>query len=195
MIRSVAQNMNRLSIVRGADFISRTSIKNVTSLGTIKALHGELNLELIKNKFNVELAVPLGDPALFTRRILDLKFPKKQNKYAFGFVPHYADHSMEHKEIVESMGGAYISVEQNLFDFVNQLLACKFIMSSSLHGLILSDSFGLPYTWIQLGDRLTGGEFKFKDYYSTMYPEKVTELNSRDYTNIQELIYDAIPAA
>lgn len=195
MIGSVAQNMNRRSIVRGAGFISENSIQNVTSLGTIKALRGELSKELIKNKFDIELSVPLGDPALLTPRLFNFELPITQAKYEFGFAAHYADHSIDQKRIVENMGGLYISVEQNLSDFVSQLLACKIIMSSSLHGLILSDSFGLPNTWIQLGDRLTGGDFKFKDYYSTMYPEKVTPLISNDYNNFEGLISDAISAA
>ena len=39
-------------------------------------------------------------------------------------------------------------------------------MSSALHGLICADSLGIPNQHIILGEKVVGGEYKFKDYYS-----------------------------
>ena len=36
-----------------------------------------------------------------------------------------------------------------------------------MHGLILADSYGIPNQWVRFGDRIIGGEYKYKDYYST----------------------------
>ena len=37
-------------------------------------------------------------------------------------------------------------------------------MSSSLHGLIAADAYGIPNARINLTGRLVGGDFKFEDY-------------------------------
>jgi hypothetical protein len=51
---------------------------------------------------------------------------------------------------------------------ISKISACKMIFSSSLHGLIVADSYSIPNYWIKLSDRLTGGDYKFKDYYSAI---------------------------
>ena len=43
---------------------------------------------------------------------------------------------------------------------------CECIISSSLHGLIIADSFLIPNQMVHLTDKLYGDGFKFDDYYS-----------------------------
>jgi pyruvyltransferase len=47
------------------------------------------------------------------------------------------------------------------------------IASSSLHGLILADAYGIPNVWMCLNKDTGGGEFKFKDYYEGVLKEYV----------------------
>ena len=64
--------------------------------------------------------------------------------------------------------------------------SCKHIISSSLHGLICSDSLGIPNRWIKLS-QLLGNDFKFKDYYSVFDIEpQYIELSGQE--SIEELI-------
>ena len=49
---------------------------------------------------------------------------------------------------------------------IDQIKSCENIISSSLHGLIVSDAYGIPNVWIKISDNINGGEFKFKDYFS-----------------------------
>jgi pyruvyltransferase len=61
-------------------------------------------------------------------------------------------------------------------------LECKIVLSSSLHGLVLADSFQIPNKRIVLSNNIIGGDFKFKDYYSGIdneyrIPKKVQTLN------------------
>lgn len=66
------------------------------------------------------------------------------------------------------------------------MLSCKCILSSSLHGLIVADSFNIPNRWISLSESslLEKQNFKYLDYYSSMdvYDEEPLNLNDVDLT-------------
>ena len=47
---------------------------------------------------------------------------------------------------------------------LQQLLSCKKIITSSLHGLIIADAYGIPSAWLS-STSPKGGEFKFYDYF------------------------------
>ncbi|OBU24872.1 polysaccharide pyruvyl transferase family protein [Photobacterium aquimaris] len=165
MVGSVIHEMNKKSIVIGSGLIHPDFLKGINELGDIRALRGELTKFHIEKKFAVELNVPLGDCALLMPRVINCNDIQKNS--SFGLVLHYKDDDHKIKEIVTELGGKIISVSQNVTDFVNELNTCEVILSSSMHGLILSDAYNIPNERIILGDLLTGGDFKFKDYYST----------------------------
>ena len=49
----------------------------------------------------------------------------------------------------------------NWRDVINHILECKIIISSSLHGLILSDAYDIPNFWIKFSDKTFDGSFKY----------------------------------
>jgi len=53
---------------------------------------------------------------------------------------------------------------------VREIGACAAILTTSLHGLITADSFGIPALWTILQPELSGGDFKFLDYESVVTP-------------------------
>ena len=60
-----------------------------------------------------------------------------------------------------------INVDLEVEDFIKEVLKCKYTISSSLHGVIISHSYGiksLPFNLEENG--LNGTFFKFEDYYS-----------------------------
>ena len=48
--------------------------------------------------------------------------------------------------------------------FVDELVSCEMIFSSSLHGLIIADAYNIPNRRVIFGNKLIGGDFKFNDY-------------------------------
>lgn len=163
-VGSVLGAMNKNSIVWGSGLISDDMIDNVKNIGDIRALRGHLTKEKIENKFNIKLDVPLGDPALLMPKIYK---GVKDKKYKFGFVPHYVDENHKLIDIVIDMGGHIIKVDLPVEKFINELTSCEYIISSSMHGLILADAYGIPNVRVHLSNLIYGGDFKFNDYLST----------------------------
>lgn len=59
-----------------------------------------------------------------------------------------------------------IDIQLKPKEFVKQVAKCDFILSSAMHGLICADSLGIPNKHIILSNNVTGGDYKFRDYYS-----------------------------
>lgn len=164
-VGSVLSSMNKKSVVWGSGLISENAINDITHIGDIRALRGYLTKEKIEERFQIKLEVPLGDPALLMP--LFIKPGSIAKEYKFGLVLHYVDKHHPIKKLAEKLGGKIIDVGLSINEFVNQINKCEKILSSSMHGLILSDAYSIPNQRIVLSDNIIGGDFKFKDYYST----------------------------
>ena len=108
-----------------------------------------------------------GDPVLLFPEIYSAENSVK--KYKYGIVPHFKDkssigiqkiHDLQNPEI------KIIDIQSGIEDFVNDILSCENILSSSLHGLILAEAYGIPTCRLVFSEKLLGGDFKFYDYYS-----------------------------
>ena len=67
---------------------------------------------------------------------------------------------------------ALIDVRMPPKDVVNAISRCNYVISSSLHGLIVADSLKIPNLWVKSSDSIIGGEFKYHDYYSCFNVER-----------------------
>ena len=132
----------------------------------IHALRGKYTqAELSKYTKQNLSKIPLGDPGLLASKLLT-DLPEKEFKV--GIIPHYVD---QHDPAVEALkrlhpSSTVISILGDPIETLNKIAQCEIILSSAMHGLIAADSLNIPNQWIQFSDKLTGGNFKFNDYYS-----------------------------
>lgn len=121
------------------------------------AVRGKLTADIVKKSGGIVPDV-YGDPAL----LLPLIYPKskKNKKYSVGYIPHYVDRSFVKAGKDETIIDVSLPVEE----FIDRILECEKIVSSSLHGIVISEAYGIPVEWIQYSNKLTGGKFKFHDY-------------------------------
>lgn len=162
-VGSILRIANQNSIVWGSGFISQKGNIKYRPL-KVCAVRGPLTRELLLKK-GIETPEIYGDPALLIPRFYN---PKVQKKHKLGVIPHYRD--IEHPVVkhLEQQGARILDITKSAEAFIDDLLECEHTISSSLHGLIASDSYGIPNQWITLKNELTGGTFKFQDYYHSI---------------------------
>ncbi|MDM7831055.1 polysaccharide pyruvyl transferase family protein [Cellulomonas edaphi] len=112
-----------------------------------------------------------GDPALLAPLYY---LPKITPTYEVGVIVRWAERSWAEAEV----GPGVRVIDYGSGDIeriIDEMLSCKRIVTSSLHGLIVSDAYGIPSAWLASGTP-RGGEFKFHDYFASVkkhrYPVK-----------------------
>ena len=68
-------------------------------------------------------------------------------------------------------------VQTGVEDMVEFLLGCELVVSSSLHGIIFAEAFGVPARWWAPpngGAARTERAFKYQDYYAGARPHLFT---------------------
>ena len=138
----------------------------------VVAVRGPLTREYLLNQ-GVECPEVYGDPALLLPLLYKPQNIKK--KYKLGIIPHYVDfnNKLLSRFVATNKGVKLISLTdyKDWQDVVDQINECENIISSSLHGLIISDAYSVPNLWIKLSDGIAGGEFKYKDYFASVNRE------------------------
>ncbi|MCL2618978.1 MAG: glycosyltransferase [Defluviitaleaceae bacterium] len=107
--------------------------------------------------------LPMGDPGL----LVNLAFAPGAKTDKIGVVPHFADFNAPEIEALRSDARFMVINPLDAPDkVIAEIASCAGILSSSLHGLITADSFGIPNRRIRLSDRTDNGDYKFNDYAS-----------------------------
>lgn len=129
----------------------------------VLAVRGPLTRKYLLEK-GIECPEIYGDPALLLPRYYT---PKSQKKYKCGIIPHFKDkESPLVQKLAENNDIHFIDV-QNVKDwryFIEEIASCEFILSSSLHGIIIADTYNVPNSWVEF-DRIDLKRFTFRDYF------------------------------
>lgn len=162
VVGSILHHADDNSIVWGAGLIS----KNHKPKGKPKfcAVRGPLTREILIASGHKCPAV-YGDPALLYPRYY---VPKIRQKHKIGIIPHYKD---KNNGWVKNQDAKIIDIQGDINQVVDDVCSCEVIISSSLHGIIIADAYGIPGFWVKLSDKLIGGDFKFKDYFLSVNRE------------------------
>lgn len=112
-----------------------------------------VNVLALRGRLSGEAPV-YGDPAL----LLPLMYkPNIKKTKKVGHIPHiWQQHRFQEE---------YISVNLPWKDFVDEVLKCETIISSSLHGVIIAQAYGVPVVW-QHYKIIPGARIKHEDYLS-----------------------------
>lgn len=154
--------MHPEAVVWGAGLIQPPS-KKLPVPRRISAVRGPLTRSKLL-KQNIKCPETYGDPALLLPLVYQ---PPSVKRHPVCLIPHVSELDCAFVQSWQSQGRACLDLRnyrhwQECIDFI---AASETVLSSSLHGLILADSYGVPSRRIVISDRLIGGDFKFHDYY------------------------------
>lgn len=161
---------NKLLNIWGSGFIEDVNLKRhpfqkFNRKINILALRGILSKQRCETLLNTKLnKIALGDPGLLSSELINVSDIKKE--YKVGIILHYVDKNSDLLKNIQLNDYHLIDVEWNPIKVIKEIAKCEVIFSSAMHGLIASDSLGIPNQWIQLSEKVYGQNYKFKDYYS-----------------------------
>ena len=125
----------------------------------IHAVRGPLTREQFLKR-GIPCPAVYGDPALLWPRY----FPcTEQKKYDVTIIPHYREWSLP---AVETLKRTYKVLDPgtDFLSFPSVIAESRRVLSSSLHGLILADAYGVPNARIRFSDVVVGRHFKYIDH-------------------------------
>jgi len=106
-----------------------------------------------------------GDPAILMPYIY--KVPREEIQWKIGIIPHYVDKKHVAHLQYQHPDVRILDIQAGIKDLMKAVAKCKVILSSSLHGVILAEAMGKKACYVQMDNKVVGGDFKFKDYYAS----------------------------
>lgn len=170
----------------------------------IMAVRGPKTKEFC-DKYGVQCPELYGDPALLlplvyqprrgVQRSISASCVQEVQKATFrlGIIPHVVDlHHPVIEEIREKHADEILIIDlahyKKWTDVIDQICSCERILSSSLHGLIVSDAYQVPSCWIELTGNISGGYFKYYDYASSVNRDFLNPIRIEKYADVADLV-------
>lgn len=125
-------------------------------------------VDFANEKFSVVSQPPVvGNAALLLPRLYTSKRCLKRR--SLRVIPHcyewdepffVAAREWEDSRVIDITGG--------IEEVIEEIVSCDRIISSSLHGIICADAYGVPALWLHASDKPVGDGFKFRDYFTSV---------------------------
>ncbi|MUP44181.1 polysaccharide pyruvyl transferase family protein [Gramella sp. BOM4] len=190
---SILAHATMHSVVWGSGIVDR---KHHVNQADFRAVRGPETRSFLLN-LGYKCPEIYGDTAIL---LPDYFSPKVQKKFELGIIPHYVDYKTikdkygkyENIKVIDLMT---LDVEKT----TTEILSCRRIVSSSLHGLIVPHAYGIPAIWIQFSNKVFGDNIKYEDYYQSVQMEEYKNpdngLNLTDDSHVEDLFqkYESLP--
>jgi hypothetical protein len=146
---------------------------------TVAACRGPLSRE----RLGRGPEVALGDPGLLVSRWVR----RRPTTRRVGLVPHFRhSHDLLWARLERGPGTARIDVRAHPARVASRISQCSAVVTSSLHGLIAADAFGIPALWVCLEPGLEGGDFKFRDHEAA-FTDRRRQVAAEDLIGMEQV--------
>ena len=120
----------------------------------VRAVRGPLTREKLLS-LGIDCPEVYGDPAL----LLPILFPEKRPTYERDYIVIPNLNEIQAYKNIPNV----VLPTQNAEKVVSEILKAKFVISGSLHGIVVAEAFGIPARLIRLSK--VEPMFKYRDYY------------------------------
>lgn len=158
---------NKKTVIWGSGLVS-ADMEILHKPNKICSVRGPLTRKVLLDR-GISCPPIYGDPALLISRFYT---PNIKKKYKLGIIPHVIDVDNTYLKMFKDKHPDVLIISMSDYtdwrDIPDQICSCEKIISSSLHGLIISDSYSVPNLWVKFSDKIIGGNFKYLDYFCSV---------------------------
>jgi len=146
-----------------------------------RAVRGKLSREALR----APPTTPLGDGALMLAFLLSRDpvlccNPRQKGRVCF--LPHITQGLEDWPAVPwDTLDVDVISPRMPWQHVVRKIIECDWLVTSSLHGVIVAETFGTPFWWVDWPP-IPEGDFKFRDYFSATREESSFPRPTQDLT-------------
>ena len=158
--------------IGGGNYESKSNIKHITPYAII-AVRGPLSRQKLLN-FNIKCPENYGDPLILMPCVYNKQAIIEDN--IIGIIPHYIDNDNDNYKLLKSNleNEGYIvkfidiEVTDNYEKLIDDINNCKYIISSSLHGVIMGIIYKKKTIFVEFSNKVIGNTFKFEDFFQSV---------------------------
>ena len=115
-----------------------------------------------------------GDPAVLCPLFIR---PEVEPTIDVGVIHHFAEAvALPAARIADAASVRVIDIRGSISGVIEQILSCRVIVSSSLHGIIGAHAYGRPAYWLKASDLPVGDDLKYRDYFASIGHRDVVPL-------------------
>jgi len=170
-VGSILNRATNKHIVMGSGFIKEND-KVISNPYLILSVRGPKTREKLL-KMNIKCPEKYGDPLI----LFPLLYNKKQPcEYKIGIIPHYIDKNSEKlNKLINNLKNKNYKI--NIINivtgldykpFIDEINKCEYIISSSLHGIIMGLVYGKKTIFTKFSNNVIGDLFKFNDFFLSL---------------------------
>lgn len=159
-IGSIIQFLGQDCVIYGSGFLFRWAMPRFARKKLrldVRAVRGPLTRSILI-ELGYKVPEVYGDPAI----LLPLFYTptiKDNNKYDFIVIPHES----HYKDYKDKPYPVLSTLTNDWEKFINEICSSKLVISSSLHGIIIAEAYGIPA--IFLDETENSDQLKYEDYY------------------------------
>jgi hypothetical protein len=184
-------NLPDRTVYMGAGSVLGENLDNVVVWGTgaiaadakiakakeFRAVRGPLTRDIIV-KAGWPCPERYGDPGILVPHFFH---PRLSKTHDIGVVPHYVDLADVYSAYGRDQAIKIVHVTDPVEKVVMDILSCRTILSSSLHGIVMAEAYSVPCTWVEFSDGVVGQGFKFRDYWAGVgaKPQQPVDLRAK----------------
>jgi len=125
----------------------------------VRAVRGPMTRDFLIKNFNIECPEIYGDPALLVPYFFPELKKSENPKYSYIVIPHYSEEHLFPKDLYPHV----VYPTEPWKDVIRKILNSSFVISSSLHGVIVAEAYGIPARYLRISENEP--LYKYEDYY------------------------------
>lgn len=125
----------------------------------VRAVRGPKTRNFLTTNFKIDCPEIYGDPALLVPYFFPELKMKQNPQYPYIIIPHYSEEHLFPKDLYSNV----VYPTENWKEVIRKILNSSFVISSSLHGVIIAEAYGIPARYLRITDHEP--LYKYEDYY------------------------------